>query len=181
MIWKLNSLKNSDYCICCWLSFLEVVKQVRFLWSVYTFTWYLILLKQGFYSLNNLMIVINSLLQMGQLNSGLYSFLKKKVIKYGFLFSSCYTSCLLNIKLDAFISTLKGLFGSIIVNIDLLVILYLIWSKVFCCFYVYSKVLSFFVNFVKGIANCPNLSTKRRQKLVNLRNPRTFLIFVDCS
>ncbi len=90
-------------------------------------------------------------------------------------------NCLLNIKSDIFVLTLKGLFRSVIVNIGLLVILYLIQLKASYCFYIYSKVLSFFVNFIRDIVNRLNLLTKYRQKLANLKNPRTFLTFVNCS
>ena len=61
----------------------------------------------------------------------------------------------------------------------LLIILYLIWLKVSCYFYIYLKTLSLFINFIRGIVNRLNLLTKHRQKLMNLRNPRISLIFID--
>ena len=127
------------------------------------------------------MIVISSLMQMKQLSFNLYSFFEKNIIRCGLFSSFHYINCLLNTKLDVFISILKGLFKSIIINISLLIILYLIWLKTSYCFCIYLKALSLFINFIKDIVNCLNLLMKRRQKLMNLRNPRIFLIFVGCG
>ncbi len=85
---------------------------------------------------------------------------------------------LLNTKLNVFVSILKNLFRSIIINIGLLVILCLIQSKVSYCFYVYSKTLLFFINSIKDIVNRLNPSIKHRQKLTNPRNPRISLMFI---
>ncbi len=108
------------------------------------------------------------------MNSSLYNFFKKKIIRYNLFFLSRCANCPLNTKSDISISISKGLFGSIITNIGLLMILYLIWSKVSYCFYIYSKALSFFIHFIKDIVNCLNLSIKHRLKLTNLKNLRIF-------
>ncbi len=50
-----------------------------------------------------------------------------------------------------------------------------------CFDFIHLKVLSFFISFIRGITNRPNPSIKYRQKLTNLRNPRTFLTFVGYS
>ncbi len=71
-------------------------------------------------------------------------------------------NCFSNAKLDTFVSISKGLSESIIINIGLLMILYLIWLKAFCYLYIYLKTLLFFISFVKDIVNRPNLSIKRR-------------------
>ncbi len=125
------------------------------------------------------MIIINSLLQIGQLNSNLYNFFEKKVIRCSLPFSSHCTNCPLNTKLNISVSTSKGLFEFIIYIIDLLTILYLIWSKMSYCFYIYSKVLSFFINSIKRYINRSNPSIKYRQKLINPRNLQISLTFVN--
>ncbi len=94
------------------------------------------------------------------MSSSLYNFFEKKVIRYSLPFSFCYMSCFSNVKLNVFVSISKGLFGFVIVNIGLLIILCLIWSKVSYCFYIYLKILSFFISFVKDIVNRLNLLTK---------------------
>ena len=66
------------------------------------------------------------------MSSDLYKNFKKKVIRYDLFSSFCYTNCLPNTKLDIFVLISKSLSGSIIANISLLIILYLIWSKVSC-------------------------------------------------
>ncbi len=55
-----------------------------------------------------------------------YSFFKNKAIRYNLSSSSRCINCFLNTKLNTSISILKGLFKSIIINISLLIILYLI-------------------------------------------------------
>jgi len=50
------------------------------------------------------------------LSFNLYNFFKKKAIKYSLSFSSYYTNCLSNTKLDIFVSISKGLFRFVIAN-----------------------------------------------------------------
>ena len=99
---------------------------------------------------------------MKSLNSGLYSLFKKKVIGYSLSSSFRYINYPLNTKSNVFVLTSKGLSRSAITNINLIVILYLIWLKVSCYFYIYLKTLLFFINFIKDIVNYPNLLIKCR-------------------
>ena len=125
------------------------------------------------------MIIISFLLWIGQLSFGLYNFFEKKVIRCDLSFLFRCINCFPNAKLNIFISISKDLSGSVITNIGLLMILYLIWSKISCYFYIYLKVLLFFMSSIRGIVNRPNPSTKCRQKLMNPRNPRISLTFVS--